>query len=138
LSDIVPVAGSSLPVEGREASFLELAARVTSLTAQALWLKENMARLKRHMENNADEANRLAEMCLQAEVAPEFTAKIDEAATAFRRTAVASGKVADSADQMATRAEGFNAAHQTEYRGIFEAANASDVPMAKPDFYRTR
>jgi hypothetical protein len=39
---------------------------------------------------------------------------------------------------MAGHADGFNQAHENEYRGIYEAVNASRHRQAKPGFYRVR
>ncbi len=50
----------------------------------------------------------------------------------------ASAEVARTADQVQTNAQGLHDAHQGEYRGVYEAVNASGVVQARPGFYRTR
>lgn len=127
-----------LPDRGVKPSFLRLAARVTTLTAAALALKEGLWLLKRRMEHDADDSDTLAEQCAAAEVEPRFTGLVHEAGTALRVVATASGDVASAADLMEYQARGFGEAHQSEYRGIYEAVNASGVRQAKPGFYRTR
>jgi hypothetical protein len=97
-----------------------------------------MFALKRHMEANATVARTLSEMCHQAEVDPQFTAQILGVSQGLTRVAAASGQLADTADTMASHAKGFNDAHTGEYRGIYEAVNASSHRQAKPGFYRIR
>jgi hypothetical protein len=46
------------------------------------------------------------------------------------------GQLGDTADTMASHAKGFDSAHQNEYRGTYEAVNASAHRQAKPGFYR--
>ncbi|MGY0466916.1 conjugal transfer protein TraB (plasmid) [Kitasatospora sp. cg17-2] len=123
---------------GGALGFLALAARTAQLTASALKLKEGMWALQRHMEHNAGQARTLSEMCGQAEVADRFTAQILEVSAALTRVATASGEMASAADATESAARGFEAAHDGEYRGIHEAAQASGVPMAKPGFYEVR
>jgi hypothetical protein len=118
--------------------FLTLAARVTALSVAALRLKENLWALRRHMENNADKARALSEMCDQAEVEPQFTAQILEVSAAFRRVAEASGELADTADVMEVNARGFNDAHDSEYRGVYEAVQKSAVRQPKPGFNQVK
>ncbi|MER6364454.1 conjugal transfer protein TraB [Kitasatospora sp. NPDC001527] len=139
MSDIEPYDdGGEVGHGGGALGFLALAARTVKLTASALKLKEGMWSLQRHMENNAGQARELSEMCGQAEVAPRFTAQILEVSAALSRVATASGEMASAADATESAARGFEAAHDREYRGIYEAAQASDVPMAKPGFYEVR
>jgi hypothetical protein len=119
-------------------SFLRLTGRMSTLTAAAMALKEGLWLLKRRMEADADDGDRMAELCTEAQVEPRFTGLIHEAAGALRAVAEASGEVADAADQMETNARAFGDAHEAEYRGVYEAVNASNVQQAKPGFYRTR
>jgi hypothetical protein len=119
-------------------NFLTLAARVTALSAAALRLKENAWALQRHMEDNAGKAQTLSEMCDAAEVEPQYTALIMESSKALRRVANASGELADTADVMETHARGFNDAHESENRGVYEAVQASAVRQPKPGFNRVR
>jgi hypothetical protein len=118
--------------------FISLAGRITALSTAALQLKEGMHLLQRHMENNATQARTLSEMCDAAEVEPRYTAQILEVSQALTRVAQAAGDLASTADVMETNARGFTGAHQAEYRGIYEASNASGVQQAKPGFYQTR
>ncbi|MEU3564145.1 conjugal transfer protein TraB [Kitasatospora sp. NPDC006786] len=118
--------------------FLGLAARTAMLTASALKLKEGMWSLQRHMEKNAGQARDLSEMCGQAEVAAQFTAQILEVSAALTKVATASGEMANAADDTETAARSFESEHDREYRGVYEAAQAADVPMAKPGFYKVR
>lgn len=123
---------------GGALNFLTLAARITALSADALRLKENLWALQRRMEENAGRARTLSEMCDAAEVEAQYTALIMEASTALQRVAEASGELAETADVMEANARGFNDAHETEYRGVYEAATASGVQQPKPGFNRVR
>jgi hypothetical protein len=139
VSELVPYT-PKLPERsgGERPSFLGLAGRIAWLTASALALKEGLWVLRRRMEKDADDAERLSEMCAVAEVEPRFTALIHEAGGALRQVAEASGDLAGAADEMETNARGFKDAHETEYRGVYEAVQASGVRQAKPGFYRTK
>ena len=119
-------------------SFLLLAGRMVALSTAALHLKEGLHALQRRMDRDADDADRMAEQATAAEVEPRFTALIHEAAASLRVVAEASGEVADSADQMEANSRGFTDAHESEYRGVFEAVRGSNVQQAKAGFYRTR
>jgi len=119
-------------------SFIRLTGKMAAVTAAALALKEGLYLLKRRMHFDADKSDRIAEMCAAAEVEPKFTALIHEAAQDLRRVAEASGEVAGAADQMETNARDFVDAHQSEYRGVYEAVRASGVRQAKAGLYRTR
>ncbi|GAB2891728.1 conjugal transfer protein TraB [Streptomyces mayteni] len=123
--------------DGEGLGFLVLAARVTALTARALLLKEKLWALQRHMARNADKAHTTSEMCDAAEVKPEQTALILETSTALRKVADASGEVANAADDMQTDAQAFGDAHETEYRGVYEAVQVAGG-QAKPGFYEVR
>lgn len=139
MSDIAPYTDSLPDTGGGEApGFLALAARTARLTAQALALKEGMWALRRHMEGNAEKARTVSEMCGQAGVTEQFTTQILEVSGALGRVATASGEMANAADDTETAARGFHDAHRGEYGGIYEAAQASGVPMAKPGFYQVR
>jgi hypothetical protein len=133
----VPADPAQVPQVGG-AGFLELAFRVTALTAAAIRLKEGTWALQKHMERNAGKARRLSDMCVEAEVDQEFSEQILEVGSALQRVADASGQLSATADTMAGHAQGFNQAHETEYRGIFEAVQASKHRQAKPGFYKVR
>ncbi|WP_340564508.1 conjugal transfer protein TraB [Streptomyces sp. GSL17-111] len=127
------------PEHTGRASFLALAFRMATLTGAALELKEGLNALQRRMGADADEADRIAEQAGAAEVEERFTALIHEAALSLRAVAEASGELAGAADAMEAHARETSQAHQSEYRGIYEAVNARpDVRQAKPGFYRTR
>ncbi|MFI8093750.1 conjugal transfer protein TraB [Streptomyces sp. NPDC086080] len=138
MSDLVPRPANLPAARGGSPSFTKLAARTAALTASALALKEGLWSLKRRMERDASHADMLADLCTAAEVEPKFTGLITEAGTALRAVAEASAEVARTADQVQTNAQGLHDAHQSEYRGVFEAVNASGVRQARPGFYRTR
>jgi len=120
------------------AGFLELTFRVTALTMAALRLQEGTWALQKHMERNAGASRKLSEHCVAAEVALEFTEQILEVGASQQRVADASGQLSATADTMAGHAQGFNKAHDTEYRGIYEAVQASRHRQAKPGFYKVR
>ncbi|MFE4056667.1 conjugal transfer protein TraB [Streptomyces sp. NPDC059096] len=136
MSDLVPYKAPPVPVKGGRLGFLSLAGKMATLAAAALALKEGLWVLKRRMEEDADDADELAEMCVEAEVEPRFTALINDAGTALRDVAKAAAAVAGAADEMETNARGFVDAHQSEYRGVYEAVRASGVQQAKAGFYR--
>lgn len=141
MSDLVPYTAPALPVKGGRLGFLSLAAKMSTLGAAALALKEGLWMLKRRMEKDAADADRLAEMCVEAEVEPKFTALINAAAAALRKVAAAATEVFGAADQMEANARAFSEAHQTEYKGIYDAvkaAAAKGVRQAKAGFYRKR
>ncbi|MDN3262906.1 conjugal transfer protein TraB [Streptomyces sp. CSDS2] len=137
MTELVPYTPKPI-VKGGRLSFLTLAARLTTLTAQALALKEGLYVLKHRMEKDAKDADRIAEMCAEAEVEPRFTSLITEAATALRKVAEAAAGLAAAADQMESNARAFRNAHDSEYRGVYEAVRTSGVRQAKPGFYRKR
>ncbi|MFE8950083.1 conjugal transfer protein TraB [Streptomyces sp. NPDC007856] len=136
MSDNLP----AIPGVGGGASsgngFLALSGRTAQLAAAALFLKEGMHLLKAHMRANANAASRLSEMCDAAEVEPHFTSQIMDVSTALHGVAEASGEMVNAADRVDADARGFNQAHDTEYRGVYEAVNGSGVQQAKPGFYR--
>ncbi|WP_432034476.1 conjugal transfer protein TraB [Streptomyces antibioticus] len=138
MTDLVPSTPDLPATAGPTPGFRGLAARVTAFSASALALTQGLRALRRQMERDADDADHLAEMCAVAEVEPRFTALIHEAGGSLRAVANASGEMANAADEMATAADGLAAAHEAEYRGVYEAVNASGVQQAKPGFYRTR
>ncbi len=80
MSDLVP-RPANLPAATGKPSFTRLAARMATLTASALALKEGLWALKRRMETDADHADMLADLCVAAEVEPRFTGQINEAGT---------------------------------------------------------
>ncbi|CAL9617886.1 hypothetical protein SUDANB58_05765 (plasmid) [Streptomyces sp. enrichment culture] len=138
MSDLVPRPAHLPAARGGTPSFTRLAARTAALAASALALKEGLWSLQRRMERDADHADMLADLCTAAEVEPRFTGLITEAGAALRAVAQASAEVARTADQVQHDARGLHDAHQSEYRGVYEAVNASGVRQAKPGFYRTR
>ncbi|GAA1017173.1 conjugal transfer protein TraB [Streptomyces thermogriseus] len=139
MSDLVPRPVNLPSAQGGGApSFTQLAARTAALTASALALKEGLWALQRRMERDADQADQLADLCTAAEVEPKFTALITEAGAALRAVAEASGDLARTADQVQHDAQELHDAHDQEYRGVYEAVNASGVRQARPGFYRTR
>ncbi|MEK8175060.1 conjugal transfer protein TraB [Streptomyces sp. M19] len=123
---------------GGRLSFLSVTAKVVVLTAQALALKEGLHVLRRRMEKDADDHERIAEMCAEAEVEPKFTGLITEASVALRKVAEASGGLANAADDMEVNARAFGDAHEREYRGVYETVQTSGVRQAKAGFYRKR
>ncbi|MFF2331967.1 conjugal transfer protein TraB, partial [Streptomyces sp. NPDC058103] len=135
----VPYKAPPLPVKGERVGFLSLVAKMATLAAAALSLKEGLWVLRHRMEQNADRHDRIAEMCGEAEVEPRFTALITDSATALRNVAEASAEVAGAADQMEVNSRGFCDAHKAEYGGVYEAVKARpDIQQAKPGFYRQR
>ncbi|MFH9426367.1 conjugal transfer protein TraB [Streptomyces sp. NPDC017529] len=119
-------------------NFVSLAARVIALAGAAAFLKEQLHLLKARMHDDADRARRLTGHLGQAHVAPRFQAQALEVAADFDRVAEASGEVANAADQMEADARGVRDAHQTEYGGIYEVAQASEYDQPKPGFNEVR
>jgi hypothetical protein len=138
MSDLVPRPAHLPATTGDTPSFTRLVARMSALTASALALKEGLWALKRRMEHDAQHHHRLSDMCVAAEVEPKFTNLITTAGSALQAVADASGDLAAAADQVQHHAQDLHDAHQAEYRGVYEAVNASGVRQAKPGFYRTR
>ncbi|MGW4806402.1 conjugal transfer protein TraB [Kitasatospora sp. NPDC004272] len=146
MNDIVPSPGSGrtpargpLPATGKPGrSFRHLRGSIVGLTLQALRLKEGMRRLQSHMSSNASKASNLAEMSGQADVDQVFVTQIMGVSQALRDVATASGDLADSADAMEAASRGFNDAHEREYRGVYEAVQASPYRQPKPGFNRVR
>ncbi|MER7309942.1 conjugal transfer protein TraB [Streptomyces griseoluteus] len=137
MSALVP-RPDNLPDTTVQPSFTRLASRLVALSVSALALKEGMHALQRRLEADADDVTRTSELCDMAEVDPHFTALMREAAQSVREVAEASGEMVAAADSTAVNAQGFHDAHQGEYRGVYEAVQASGVRQAKPGFYRTR
>jgi len=119
-------------------NFLTLTARFVALAAAAALLKEQLHLLKAHMHRDAAFARKVAELCGQAGVDAYFLGLFFETANAFDRVATASGETANAADQMEADARGVHDAHETEYRGIYEAVQASPYAQPKPGFNRVR
>jgi hypothetical protein len=119
-------------------NFVFLAGCFIALAAAAMWLKEKLHLLKERMRQDAALARRVAELCGQAGVDPYFLALFIETSQAFDRVADASGELADAADQMEMNARFVKDAHDTEYRGIYEATNASPYAQPKPGFNAVR
>ncbi|MDH6107888.1 hypothetical protein P3T36_006347 [Kitasatospora sp. MAP12-15] len=143
MTDIVPASSgfaAPSPTGGGSGGngFRSLAVRVTALAAQALRLKEGMRQLQRHMAANASKAATLSEMCRQADVDDVFVVQILGVSDALQHVAKASGDLASGADAMETSARGFRDAHEREYRGVYEAVNASPYRQPKPGFNRVR
>ncbi|MFJ9412511.1 conjugal transfer protein TraB [Streptomyces sp. NPDC101393] len=136
-SDLVPYAPQPL-ARGRRLSFLTIVAQVTALTAQALSLKEGLYMLKRRMEKDSKNIDGIADMCTEAEVETRFTGLINEAAGSLREVAEAASGMASAADHMEANARAFGDAHESEYRAVYEAVQASNVRQAKAGFYRKR
>jgi hypothetical protein len=119
-------------------NFVRLSARVMALAAAAALLKEQLHLLKAHMHRNAARARRLSEHLHQAGADIRFQGQAIEVSQAFDRVAEASGQVADAADKMEANARGVRDAHQTEYGGIYEVAQASPYTQPKPGFTPAR
>jgi hypothetical protein len=134
-SDLVPYAPRPV-AKGKRLTFLTIVAQVTVLTGQALALKEGLYLLKRRMEKDAKDVETIADMCTEAEVEPRFTGLITESAAALREVAEAAAGMASAADQMEANARYFGDAHESEYRAVYEAVQASNVRQAKAGFYR--
>lgn len=131
----VPDSGDNLPaIPDGNLGFLSLGLAVTTLAARALWLKEKIWILQALFRRNADKASNMSEMCDAAEVDPRFTALIMEGATSLREVAEASGDLVDAADAMQMDAQGFNDAHESEYRGGYEVVQSMGVQQPKPGF----
>lgn len=138
MSDLVPSTDNLPARRGGTPTFTALAGRTAALTAAALALKEGLWALQRRMRHDAEQAGLLADLCTAAEVEPRFTALIQEGGSALRAVADASLDLARTADQVQHDSQGLHDAHQQEYRGVYEAVNASGVQQARPGFYRTR
>ncbi|MFJ4473246.1 conjugal transfer protein TraB [Streptomyces sp. NPDC089424] len=119
-------------------NFVTLSLRILALAAAAALLKEQLHLLKARMHDDAARARRLAEHLAQAGVDQHFQAQTLEVAAAFERVAEASGELADAADGMEADANGVRDAHQAEYGGIYEVAQASPYAQPKPGFNAVR
>lgn len=129
-----------VPEPTSEVSFGGLAWRLATLTIAALALKTELSTLRTRMNQDADEVSRLADLCVEAEVSPQHTEHMLQAALALRAVAEASADVEASADDMASHARATADAHETEYRGIYEVATANaarGIRQPKPGFTRT-
>ncbi|MGK4578443.1 conjugal transfer protein TraB [Kitasatospora sp. HPMI-4] len=138
MTDLVPYAPNLPEPGGDRPNFLNLARRITVLTASALALKEGLRSLQKRMEDDSEDMVKLSAMCAEAEVEPRFLALIEEAGAALLAVAEASGALAGAADDMESNSRAFNDAHEGEYRGVYEAVQASGVQQAKAGFYRNR
>lgn len=127
----LPQQGSGTP------SFAVLAVRLASLTTSALALKANLGLLRARIVDDAGRVTRDAELCAEAEVDPRYVEQMMQAAELWRAVVTAAAEVEACADDMAAHARGTEQAHETEYRGIYEAVRAGGVRQARPAFYRT-
>ncbi|WTX00949.1 conjugal transfer protein TraB (plasmid) [Streptomycetaceae bacterium NBC_01309] len=137
-SELVPVNTGSVALAGDAAGFHTLQAELEQLAQQAETLQEMAGQIARKMNDNADLAAATAEQTAAAEVARHHVAQVQEVASALDAAAAGAKALAAKADTMAATARAVKAAHNAEYRGIYEADKASPVPMAKPGFYRQR
>lgn len=137
-TDIVPAGNLPDVHGGATPGFMQFASRVTTLSAQALALKAGLYALQRRMRENADKARDVGEKCGQAEVDASLVALVQEASDALRKVADASGELANAADMIQTDAEALNGAHESEYRGVYEAVQASPYDQPKPGFLENR
>jgi hypothetical protein len=119
-------------------NFVTLSARFMALATAAMWLKENLHLLKQRMHDDADFARRVGELCGQADADDYFVSLFVEAAKDFNLVAEASGELAQAADGMEANARAVNDAHEAEYRGIYEVAQASPYTQPKPGFNAVR
>jgi hypothetical protein len=119
-------------------NFVTLSLRVMALAVAAALLKEQLHLLKARMHHDAQRARRLAGHLAQAGVDAHFQAQTLEVAAAFDRVADASGELAGAADGMETAANNVRDAHQAEYGGIYEVAQASPYAQPKPGFNAVR
>ncbi|MFJ8929265.1 conjugal transfer protein TraB [Streptomyces sp. NPDC102364] len=119
-------------------NFLTTAAKVMALACAAALLKERMHLLKTRMHRDAAFAHRVAEMCGQAGVDDNFVAEYHEVGGHFTRVAECADGVTAAADTMEARARGVVDAHNREYRGVYEAVQASPYRQPKPGFNKVR
>lgn len=119
-------------------NFVTLSLRVMALATAAMWLKENLHLLKARMRQDAATARRVSELCGQADVDAYFLGLFLEASQALDRVAEASGVLSEAADGMEANARGVRDAHEAEYRGIYEVAQASPYEQPKPGFNAVR
>lgn len=122
----------------RLVTFTTFTARIAAITTSALRLKDQMHTLIAETEHNADTARALAEMCTSAGVEPQFTALIHESSTALHGVVTAARDVIETADRTEVDARTLQDAHEKEYRGIYEAVQASGVQQPKAGFNAVR
>lgn len=125
-------------VAGAALNFVTLTARVAALTTSALYLKERMHSLMTHTERNADKVQAVSEMCDAAGVETQYTALVMTSATALRTVVGAARDVKETADRAELHARMLGDAHQREYRGTYEAVQASGVQQPKAGFNAVR
>lgn len=137
MSELVPVDVGAV-VRSDPEGFHALQHRLGLLVSDAVKAQEYVAALSRRMRRNAQLAVTTAEKAGAAEVDTREVGQILE-------VAIALGGVADSAAALASRAEAFalaaetaRAAHDAEYRGVYEAVQAVGGVQAKPGFYQSR
>lgn len=119
-------------------TFLAVQGRLMWLRTQTALLSARINSVCRQMESDAAEARTLKEMSGAAEVAPVFLAQIEEVAAMLLGVSEAAAAVVSAADAASAAADDTHGEHQAEYRGIYEQAQASAHPMAKPGFYENR
>ncbi|NUS43142.1 MAG: conjugal transfer protein TraB [Mycobacteriaceae bacterium] len=136
--ELVPVGTGTVALSGDAAGFHAWQAGLDELAQQAEELQELAGQIARKMHSNAELASMTAEQTAAAEVAARHVAQVYEVASALDACAAKAKKVASMGDAMAVTARAAIAAHNAEYRGIYEADKASPVPMAKPGFYAVR
>jgi hypothetical protein len=118
--------------------FLAVQGALAKLRLQTALLAGAVGREQKAMESDAEKARALADKSAPAEVAPEYLARLGEVAGALLGVSEAAQAVVSAAEDASHAANESNEAHQGEYRGIFELAQSSRHPMAKPGFYEAK
>ncbi|MFE3206313.1 conjugal transfer protein TraB [Embleya sp. NPDC059237] len=134
MGDLVPVnTGEMVSADG--ASFPAIQRQLADLAHVAGLLEEALGRLTRRMQHNADLSRVMGEQAAAAEVDSTEIAQMEEVTTALSGVATVSAAVARRADGIRTAALATQAAHDAEYRGVYEAVQAVGT-QAKAGFYR--
>ena len=118
--------------------FLAVQAALAKLRFQTSLLSEAISRESRAMEHDAGEALALADVSGTAGAAPVYVGRMGEVAASLLGVSEAAKVVVSAADAASLAADESNGAHQNEYQGIFDLAQQTQHPMAKPGFYRNK
>jgi hypothetical protein len=119
-------------------SFPAIQEQLAGLAASAAHLQERIAVIARQTRRTADLAVTCGEMSATAEVDPHHIAQIGDVAVALSGVADATAATAARAGEINTAAVRARRAHDMEYRGVYEAVQATTSRQAKPGFYRRR
>ncbi|MFI1386664.1 conjugal transfer protein TraB [Embleya sp. NPDC020886] len=136
-SDLVPIETGRM-VRADDAGFPALQEQFSLLATASARLQEQLGALARRMRRTADLSVTTGEMCAAAEVDPRHIGQIGDVSVALSGVADTALALAATAEALQMAAVVARRAHDMEYRGVYEAVQATSSRQAKAGFYRVR